>query len=39
MKPVVYRVFHFESTKEALAYVEGGHARGKVAVEVRVQEV
>jgi alcohol dehydrogenase len=29
------RVFPFESTKEAMAYVETGHAKGKVVVKVR----
>ena len=33
--PVVDRVFPFESTTEALAYVEGGRAKGKVVVRVR----
>jgi NADPH:quinone reductase-like Zn-dependent oxidoreductase len=33
--PVVDRIFPFESTKEALAYVEEGHAKGKVIVKVR----
>jgi NADPH:quinone reductase-like Zn-dependent oxidoreductase len=33
--PVVDRVFPFESTKEALAYVEKGSAKGKVVVEVK----
>jgi len=35
IRPVVDRVFAFESTKEALAYVEKGRARGKVIVKVR----
>ena len=35
IRPVVDRVFPFESTKEALAYVEKGRARGKVIVKVR----
>lgn len=35
IRPVVDRVFPFESTIEALAYVEEGHARGKVVVKVR----
>ena len=35
IRPVVDRVFPFESTKEALAYVEKGHAKGKVIVKVR----
>lgn len=33
--PVVDRVFPFEATKEALAYVENGRAKGKVIVKVR----
>ncbi|WP_368563768.1 NADP-dependent oxidoreductase [Pseudoxanthomonas sp. UTMC 1351] len=35
IRPVVDRIFPFEATKEALAYVEEGHARGKVIVKVR----
>ena len=35
VRPVVDRVFPFESTKEALAYVETGRAKGKVVVRVR----
>jgi len=35
IRPVVDRVFPFESTKEALAYVETGRAKGKVVVKVR----
>jgi alcohol dehydrogenase len=35
IRPVVDRVFPFASTKEALAYVEKGHAKGKVIVKVR----
>jgi NADPH:quinone reductase-like Zn-dependent oxidoreductase len=35
IRPVVDRVFAFEETKEALAYVEQGRARGKVVVKVR----
>ena len=35
IRPVVDRVFRFSSTKEAMAYVEGGRARGKVVVSVR----
>jgi NADPH:quinone reductase-like Zn-dependent oxidoreductase len=35
LRPVVDRVFPFESTKEALAYVETGRAKGKVVVKVR----
>jgi len=35
IRPVVDRVFPFESTNEALAYVEKGRAKGKVVVKVR----
>ncbi|AII03229.1 NADP-dependent oxidoreductase [Rhodococcus opacus] len=35
IRPVVDQVFPFESTKEALAYVEQGRAKGKVVVKVR----
>jgi NADPH:quinone reductase-like Zn-dependent oxidoreductase len=35
VRPVVDRVFPFESTKEAMAYVESGRAKGKVVVKVR----
>jgi alcohol dehydrogenase len=34
IRPVVDRVFPFESTKDALAYVESGHAKGKVVIKV-----
>jgi NADPH:quinone reductase-like Zn-dependent oxidoreductase len=34
IRPVVDRVFPFESTKEALAYIEGGRAKGKVVVKM-----
>jgi alcohol dehydrogenase len=35
IRPVVDRVFPFEATNEALAYVESGRAKGKVVVKVR----
>jgi NADPH:quinone reductase-like Zn-dependent oxidoreductase len=35
IRPVMDRVFPFESTNEAMAYVEGGRAKGKVVVKVR----
>ncbi len=38
IRPVVDRVFPFDSTDEAMAYVEGGRARGKVVVQVRPPE-
>jgi alcohol dehydrogenase len=33
--PVIDRVFPFESTNEALAYVDAGHAKGKVVVKLK----
>jgi NADPH:quinone reductase-like Zn-dependent oxidoreductase len=35
IRPVVDRVFPFESTKDALAYIESGRAKGKVVIKVR----
>jgi NADPH:quinone reductase-like Zn-dependent oxidoreductase len=35
IRPVVDRLFSFASTKEAMAYVETGRAKGKVVVSVR----
>lgn len=35
IRPVVDRVFPFEATNEALAYVETGRAKGKVVVQIR----
>jgi NADPH:quinone reductase-like Zn-dependent oxidoreductase len=35
LRPVVDRVFPFESTREAMAYVDSGRARGKVVVKLR----
>jgi alcohol dehydrogenase len=35
IRPVIDRVFPFESTKDALAYVESGRAKGKVVIRVR----
>lgn len=35
IRPCLDRVFPFESTKEAMAYVETGRAKGKVVVKVR----
>ncbi|MBO0950483.1 NADP-dependent oxidoreductase [Fibrella forsythiae] len=35
IRPVIDQVFPFEATKEALAYVESGRAKGKVVVQVR----
>lgn len=34
IRPVVDRVFPFQETHRALAYVDGGHAKGKVVVEM-----
>lgn len=35
IRPVVDKVFPFESTNEALAYLEAGRARGKVVVKIK----
>ena len=35
IRPVIDTVFPFESTHEALAYVESGRAKGKVVIKVR----
>ncbi len=35
IRPVIDRVFRFESTNDALAYVESGRAKGKVVIKVR----
>ena len=35
IRPVVDKVFPFESTNEALTYVESGRAKGKVVIKVR----
>jgi NADPH:quinone reductase-like Zn-dependent oxidoreductase len=35
IRPVVDKVFPFESTNEALAYVESGRAKGRVVIKVR----
>ncbi|HPW30418.1 MAG TPA: zinc-binding dehydrogenase, partial [Rhodoferax sp.] len=35
IRPVVDKVFPFEATNEALAYVESGRAKGKVVIKVR----
>ena len=35
IKPVIDRVFPFESTNEALAFVEAGRAKGKVVVKIK----
>lgn len=35
IRPVVDRVFPFELTKDAIAYIETGHSKGKVVVKVR----
>src|SRR4030095_3655599 len=35
VRPGLDRVFPFESTKEAMAYLETGRAKGKVVVRVR----
>jgi alcohol dehydrogenase len=35
IRPVIDRVFPFESTNEALAYVQAGRAKGKVVIKVK----
>jgi alcohol dehydrogenase len=35
IRPVIDRIFPFESTKDALAHVESGRAKGKVVIKVR----
>jgi len=35
IRPVMDRVFSFDSTNEAMAYVESGRAKGKVVIKVR----
>jgi NADPH:quinone reductase-like Zn-dependent oxidoreductase len=35
VRPVVDKIFPFQSTNEALAYVETGRAKGKVVIKVR----
>ncbi len=35
IRPVIDRVFPFESTEEALAYVETGRVKGKVVIKIR----
>jgi NADPH:quinone reductase-like Zn-dependent oxidoreductase len=35
IRPIVQKVFPFESTQEALDFVEKGRAKGKVVVQVR----
>jgi alcohol dehydrogenase len=35
IRPVVDRIYPFESTNEALAYVESGRAKGKVVVKIK----
>ena len=35
IRPVIDRVFPFDETREALAYVETGRSKGKVVIKVR----
>ena len=35
IRPVIDRVFPFDSTNEALAYVEAGRAKGKVVIKIK----
>ena len=34
LRPVVDRVFPFNQARQALAYVESGHAKGKVVLQM-----
>lgn len=34
IRPVVDKIFEFESTNEALAYADAGHAKGKVVIKI-----
>ena len=34
VRPAIDRTFDLDDTREALSYLEKGHARGKVVVEV-----
>jgi len=35
IRPVIDQVFPFESTRDALAYVETGRTKGKVVIKIR----
>ena len=35
IRPIVDKVFPFEATNEAMAYIEGGRAKGKVVIRMR----
>ena len=35
IKPVIDKVFPFEQTNEAMAYVETGRAKGKVVIKIK----
>ncbi|WP_229599961.1 zinc-binding dehydrogenase [Runella sp. SP2] len=35
IRPIVDKIFPFEQTNEAMAYVESGRAKGKVVVKVK----
>ncbi|MGC7095284.1 NADP-dependent oxidoreductase [Amycolatopsis lurida] len=39
IKPVLDRVFPFDSTNEAMAYIETGRAKGKVVVQLKPEEL
>jgi NADPH:quinone reductase-like Zn-dependent oxidoreductase len=36
IRPVIDRIFPFEATKDALAYLETGRAKGKVVIKVPI---
>lgn len=35
IRPVIDKVFPFDATNEALAYVESGRAKGKVVIQLK----
>jgi NADPH:quinone reductase-like Zn-dependent oxidoreductase len=35
IKPVIDKVFQFEQTNDAMAYVESGHTKGKVVIKIK----
>lgn len=35
IRPVLDKIFPFEQTNEALAYIESGRAKGKIVIKVR----
>ncbi|WP_074269249.1 NADP-dependent oxidoreductase [Paraburkholderia phenazinium] len=39
IRPVIDRIFPFNSTREALAFVEAGRSKGKVVIKIRWREI